>query len=772
MLLMCKSSLLFKGTKMVGYFREILCCALICFFSSGELKAGSEMRGPVYSILSSITGGSSIISPDNDTRINLFLLYQDTLNSAAPDFLAGRSAIQQYNSFALPFEMLPVFEKTQTSSDAVDTTDDYDKWYHVAQCQSIDAGDQDFLAALKKNTALEENERTQLIQSRQQLRLICEQGKKSTEIKWSIALQTTLALEFLTYLQASGHFYDENWLGASNTYKALLGSSDPWVNEASHYMFARSMINFGQDTAFDAWGDFAPNQVNKEAVKVAGEAFTEYLSRYPDGHYAKSALGLMRRVYWLEGDERKLVESYMAALPLTDNLKSLITEIDHKVILNDKFYQEGLRSPLLLATYLLFHMRQEGQHESSEKIKDVLNRNKALLSDIPNLYNFLLANYSLYVEGDAEKALKLVPEAKQKTTLTSLQFSMQALHGIALNKLNGGWALPSCSGMYDADTWTQCVGEFKWKSGDHYTGEWVDGLVEGQGTLTSANGDTYVGGFKEGKKTGKETFSLLSSFNSKTEERFWIGLLQHQLIRSQRGVIELWLGKYYERTNDLKKVFQKKSLIIESSIRRDLMLGQIDRKTLRDQIELKDRSKSERDFALFVLLVRDLSDRQYSDFLKDIKSIEKNANFDGKLWGISSTSEIPLAVFRRGKTSDEYTCPSNLTTTVDTLSKNPKDMAALLCLSEFYRLNDFISMPQIFNYGGMSKIYKEVIDNENTQDEVLAYALYRSIMCYKNEYYRCEGDYLVEKERRKRWFEQLKIDQKNSRWAKELKYYW
>ena len=81
-------------------------------------------------------------------------------------------------------------------------------------------------------------------------------------------------------------------------------------------------------------------------------------------------------------------------------------------------------------------------------------------------------------------------------------------------------------------------------------------------------------------------------------------------------------------------------------------------------------------------------------------------------------------------------------------------------------------MPQIFNYGGMSKIYKEVIDNENTQDEVLAYALYRSIMCYKNEYYRCEGDYLVEKERRKRWFEQLKIDQKNSRWAKELKYYW
>ena len=104
----------------------------------------------------------------------------------------------------------------------------------------------------------------------------------------------------------------------------------------------------------------------------------------------------------------------------------------------------------------------------------------------------------------------------------------------------GAWALPNCTG-YDATTWTQCVGEFKWKSGDHYTGEWVDGLVEGQGTLTSASGDTYVGGFKEGKKTGKETFSLLSSFNSKTEERFWIGLLQHQLTRSQRGVIELWL---------------------------------------------------------------------------------------------------------------------------------------------------------------------------------------------------------------------------------------
>ena len=74
----------------------------------------------------------------------------------------------------------------------------------------------------------------------------------------------------------------------------------------------------------------------------------------------------------------------------------------------------------------------------------------------------------------------------------------------------GAWALPNCTG-YDATTWTQCVGEFKWKSGDHYTGEWVDGLVEGQGALTFANGDTYVEEFKDGLKNGQGTFTFLSS---------------------------------------------------------------------------------------------------------------------------------------------------------------------------------------------------------------------------------------------------------------------
>ena len=75
----------------------------------------------------------------------------------------------------------------------------------------------------------------------------------------------------------------------------------------------------------------------------------------------------------------------------------------------------------------------------------------------------------------------------------------------------GAWALPNCTG-YDATTWTQCVGEFKWM-GDHYTGEWVDGLVEGQGALTFASGDTYVGGFKDGLKNGQGT---LTSGNSTT----------------------------------------------------------------------------------------------------------------------------------------------------------------------------------------------------------------------------------------------------------------
>lgn len=50
--------------------------------------------------------------------------------------------------------------------------------------------------------------------------------------------------------------------------------------------------------------------------------------------------------------------------------------------------------------------------------------------------------------------------------------------------------------------WTDCVGEFAFRNGDKYVGEFRDGAMSGQGTLTFASGGKYVGHFRGGKYHG------------------------------------------------------------------------------------------------------------------------------------------------------------------------------------------------------------------------------------------------------------------------------
>ena len=66
----------------------------------------------------------------------------------------------------------------------------------------------------------------------------------------------------------------------------------------------------------------------------------------------------------------------------------------------------------------------------------------------------------------------------------------------------------------EGDKW---IGEFEYKqlvkgtfisnNGDQYVGEWKDHKYHGQGTYTWANGDKYVGEFKDDKKNGQGTYT-------------------------------------------------------------------------------------------------------------------------------------------------------------------------------------------------------------------------------------------------------------------------
>ena len=72
---------------------------------------------------------------------------------------------------------------------------------------------------------------------------------------------------------------------------------------------------------------------------------------------------------------------------------------------------------------------------------------------------------------------------------------------------SGAWALPKCPDDPNA-YWSNCVGTYTFANGDIYVGDWRDGKRNGQGTNTWPNGEKYVGEYKDDKRNGQGTYTL------------------------------------------------------------------------------------------------------------------------------------------------------------------------------------------------------------------------------------------------------------------------
>ena len=72
--------------------------------------------------------------------------------------------------------------------------------------------------------------------------------------------------------------------------------------------------------------------------------------------------------------------------------------------------------------------------------------------------------------------------------------------------------MPNCQGSYSSVIWTNCFGAYTWADGNKYVGEFRDGKFNGQGTFTwgpksEGAGDKYVGEYRDDKRTGQGTFT-------------------------------------------------------------------------------------------------------------------------------------------------------------------------------------------------------------------------------------------------------------------------
>ena len=79
-----------------------------------------------------------------------------------------------------------------------------------------------------------------------------------------------------------------------------------------------------------------------------------------------------------------------------------------------------------------------------------------------------------------------------------------ALVGLLLPSEADASNLPQCTGDY----WHNCQGTYTFANGDKYIGEWKDNGRNGQGEYTYANGDKYVGENKDNKANGQGTYTF------------------------------------------------------------------------------------------------------------------------------------------------------------------------------------------------------------------------------------------------------------------------
>ncbi|MCY1273010.1 hypothetical protein D9M68_163570 [compost metagenome] len=399
------------------------------------------------------------LSPGNDSRVNLQLLLADAGKASLPapalpederqlgyglvpfplTRLYGSAPVEERpaDQPAADSALLELVQRLGLPADAVPAAGESFASGEGSRCRSNNPGTvREFLSQLLQSAELPAAERQELGRARLALLQGCQWDEAQLAVMLPHDLQSAPGREFGTYLKGVAAFYGGHFADALKAFGALRDARQPWLQETARYMLGRNQLNAAQQHAFDDYGYPDLRKVDKAPLKSAEADFADYLKRYPQGRYAASARGLMRRVHWLNGDEQRLAGEYaglFAASASPAERTRLIQEVDNKLLVTA--HPADVRDPLLLAVLDLMQMRHHEAGEARALDLAGLQEQKVLFARQPGLHDYLLAAYRFYVEDNPAEALKLLPEKLPKR-LDYLAFSQQSLRGFALEAGN------------------------------------------------------------------------------------------------------------------------------------------------------------------------------------------------------------------------------------------------------------------------------------------------------------------------------------------------
>ncbi|MEQ1551647.1 hypothetical protein [Sphingorhabdus sp.] len=384
---------------------------------------------------------TALLSPGNDTRVNLLMLLHDRHGSV------GVSNVPDYDSYynerrrsdAAPFNFAYFAGKLGPARKEVDDSGDF-PW--GTRCMSNASGSAAFIAAVGAAKGLNGTERAALAAARSAMSPQCSSDETARAVA-EVAVQNVTSKTgkaFANYLIGAAAFYDGDMAGAGAAFSAIGKTGDSWLDGAATYMVARAALNQATDSAFGEYGDLNKEGGDRALLSAAENGFRAYLKANPNGEYATSARGLLRRVYWLGQDRQKLLNQYVAQFAEKDagkrnlSLADMVQELDIKLF--GDLGPNDSSDPELLAVILLREMRYYDDPSLDESNPPVSRSSiealRGLYAGKEDLFNYLLAAHAYYVEKKSAEVLKLIPATAGGSGY--LAYSRQLLRAVALDE--------------------------------------------------------------------------------------------------------------------------------------------------------------------------------------------------------------------------------------------------------------------------------------------------------------------------------------------------
>ena len=687
-----------------------------------------------------------LLSPANDTRVNLLLLIADLRLAKSGSMLkAGATTPSDPPLFGwddLAIALGPRVDKPTAGAGATAAMGE------PGPCPPTLPSDDPFTVALRADHGLQPQERDALLAARRKTQSGCAADAAASAIAAAEkGTKTASAKAYALYLEGAAAFWRADYDKAAATFASLANTPTAWLRETATYMIARVLINRAQVGAFDEYGSFAKGwHADAKTVTAAEAALDKYLQQYPKGVYVQSARGLKRRGYWLEQDTAALEGEYAALLLLSPQERGisdadLVQEIDNKITTLPEASENGhdtasedammkaTHDPVLLAMLDLLAMRtpeitesNSGDHHGDPLQASELQRQKQYFAAQMPLYGYLLAVHAFYIENKPADVLRMLPDAARQSSFSYVQFSRQVLRGMALEAMK-----------------------------DH---------------------------------------NALS---------FWMQMLPGAKAAGERPALELAIAYHEERAGEVRNVFAAASPVHYPYLREVLLTNIADADLLRTQAKNTGASPRERDLALFMLLYKETAHGDAANFLKDVALVPAKAPTEGEYRLDNSSvayvapgetlqlSAIPVGIFLHDKTDANIGCPG-LKVSEQQLSQDADNPTARLCVADFMRLNrsvmpqteatfpaeDLGGTPSLFPGGPFVRMdtYTAVLANPKSSKNDKAYALYRAVNCYGPSGNNACGGKDVSPAQRKTWFTTLKRDYAGTRWANAQQIYW